>query len=163
MIPPLDWKFLLENFNQKCATPLDFQKFFVKNIQKIKNVLRPSSPPLRGRASPQGEALTKANSKRNVLRFVYVTAPHSSAVADTFPPRGSRKAAEHFCRKKWSLLNFFQARGRLWKRQIHNEIFCRDFCVRQGALVTADGSVQIVRNRGGRKLDTVLRKKNAKN
>ena len=33
----------------------------------------------------------------------------------SFPPRGSRKAAEHFCRKKWSLLNFFQARGRLWK------------------------------------------------
>ena len=75
-------------FNQKWAMPLDFQNFFVKNIQKIKNVLRPSSPPLRGRASPQGEALTKANSKRNVLRFVYVTAPHSSAVADTFPPRG---------------------------------------------------------------------------
>ena len=24
----------MENFNQKWATPLDFQKFFVKNIQK---------------------------------------------------------------------------------------------------------------------------------
>ena len=65
----------------------------------------------------QGEALTKANSKRNVLSFVYVAAPHSSAAADTFPPRGSRKAADHFCRKKWSSLNFFQARGRLGKRK----------------------------------------------
>ena len=43
--------------------PLDFQKFFVKNIQKIKNGLRPSSV----------------------------------AFSDSFPPRGSREAADNFC------------------------------------------------------------------
>ncbi len=41
--------------------PFDFQKFFVKNIQKIKNGLRvqcyaPHHRRYRGRASPQGEA-----------------------------------------------------------------------------------------------------------
>ena len=41
---------------RKQVAPLDFQKFFVENIQKIKNGLRPSPPPLCGRASPQGEA-----------------------------------------------------------------------------------------------------------
>ena len=45
--------FLIKNV----ATPLDFQKFFVKNIQKIKNVLRPSSVAVRRQLSPQGEAL----------------------------------------------------------------------------------------------------------
>ena len=40
--------------------PLDFQKFFVKNIQKIKNGLRPSSPCFARSFPPQGEALTKA-------------------------------------------------------------------------------------------------------
>ncbi|MFR2945084.1 MAG: hypothetical protein ACLTKZ_07725 [Lachnospiraceae bacterium] len=47
--------FILSSFSIM-KLPLDFQKFFVKNIQKIKNGLRPSSPPLRGRASPRGEA-----------------------------------------------------------------------------------------------------------
>ena len=65
--------------------------------------------------------------------------------------------------EKMKFTEFFSGKGKALERQIHNEIFCRDFCVRQGARVTADGSVQIVRNRGGRKLDTVLRKKNAKN
>ena len=32
--------------------PLDFQKFFVKNIQKIKNGLRPSPPPLSRQSLP---------------------------------------------------------------------------------------------------------------
>ena len=48
--------FILSSFSIM-KLPLDFQKFFVENIQKIKNGLRPSPPPLRGRASPQGEAL----------------------------------------------------------------------------------------------------------
>ena len=49
--------------------PLDFQKFFVKNIQKIKNGLRPSSPPLRGRASPQGEAAKRLTIFAEKMKF----------------------------------------------------------------------------------------------
>ena len=40
--------------------PLIFGNSF-RNIQKIKNVLRPSSLPLRGRAFPRGEAYIKGS------------------------------------------------------------------------------------------------------
>ena len=43
---------------RKQDTPLDFQKFFVKNIQKIKNGLRPSPPPLpRQSLPPEGKPM----------------------------------------------------------------------------------------------------------
>ena len=54
--------------------PLDFQKFFVKNIQKIKNGLRPSPP----------------------------------CFARSLPLRGSREAADNFCRKSFCGKNCFQ-------------------------------------------------------
>ena len=44
----------MKKFNQKLATPLDFQKFFVKNIQKIKNGLRPSSVAFSDSFPPRG-------------------------------------------------------------------------------------------------------------
>ena len=56
-VAPLDFrKFLSKKWaKHKMLRPLIFRNSF-RNIQKIKNVLRPSSPPLRGRASPRGEA-----------------------------------------------------------------------------------------------------------
>ena len=57
-------KFQKENFNQKWAAPLDFQKFFLKNIQKNKMGCTPHSsktsfcPP-----SPQGEGYHHCHKK----------------------------------------------------------------------------------------------------
>ena len=68
--------------------PLDFQKFFVKNIQKIKNGLRPS-PPCFARSLPRGEALTQGKASH----FCLIVRKHDEA-------RGSHEVAEHFCRRK---------------------------------------------------------------
>ena len=71
---------MLTNDFSKMKLPLDFQKFFVKNIQKIKNGLRPSSV----------------------------------AFSDSFPPRGSREAADNFC---LIVRKHDEARGSLGIRQ----------------------------------------------
>ena len=70
--------FLFKNCYSFLQLPLGFQKFFVKNIQKTKNGLRP---------------LTFRNSFRNIQKIknglrIICYAPHPSPVGDTKPPRG---------------------------------------------------------------------------
>ena len=129
--------------NQKCATPL------------ITATTWQSFPP-RG-------SLDEGKFKTKCFEFRLCSCPSFVCYRRHLPPQGeAAKRLSIFAEKNEVYWIFFR-QGEGSERQIHNEIFCRDFCVRQGARVTADGSVQIVRNRGGRKLDTVLRKKNAKN
>ena len=63
--------------------PLDFQKFFVKNIQKIKNGLRPSPPPL------SRQSLPPRGSREAADNFCLIVRKHDEA-------RGSLDVRQNF-------------------------------------------------------------------
>ena len=90
--------------------PLDFQKFFIKNIQKTKNGLHPSSVCFTD-SFPPGGSLYKAifqTKKKSELFFIRQSC--------ALPPSPKGKALK-CCRKKFCLLNFPPARGRLCKTE----------------------------------------------
>ena len=84
--------FILSSFFDN-ETALDFQKFFVKNIQKIKNGLRiiccaphhrryAAEPPPKGKPRSAAFKWFVSENKRR---------PSSVAFCDSFPPRGSHE------------------------------------------------------------------------
>nr|DAO69457.1 MAG TPA: hypothetical protein [Caudoviricetes sp.] len=86
--------------------PLDFQKFFIKNIQKIKNGLRPSPPCFARSLPPRGSLGTRLTIFaeemkirplifRNLLLKIFrkiknALRPSSVAVRRHLPPRWGR-------------------------------------------------------------------------
>ena len=99
--------------------PLIFGNFF-RNIQKIKNGLRPSfvqsfalyTFPPRGRLGSRRVDFSMAF---KVVLVENKLRPSSVNYVDSFPPRGSLdgEKASNFCRRKFCKQNFMQARGSL--------------------------------------------------
>ena len=85
--------------------PLDFQKFFVKNIQKIKNGLRPSPPPL------SRQSLPPRGSREAADNFCLIVRKHDEA-------RGSLDVRKGFpfLPKKMKFAEFFSGKGKAWNK-----------------------------------------------
>ena len=89
---------------------LDFQKFFIKNIQKTQKRATPRISLFHRQLPPKGEAFTKAifqTKKKSELFFI-----RQSCALPPFPKGKLKMLPKKFC-----LLNFPQARGRLGKAE----------------------------------------------
>ena len=111
---PLDWKFPVEKFNQKWATPLDFQKFFVKNIQKIKNGLRPSPPCFARSLPPRGSLGTRltifASLCASTMRQGEATKRHTLLAEENFVSKILCRQ-EGKTRSGWQFCEFFRKKN----------------------------------------------------
>ena len=90
----------MTNDFSKMKLPLDFQKFFVKNIQKIKNGLRPSPPCFARSLPPRG-------SREAADNFCLIVRKHDEA-------RGSLDEGKDypFCLHKILLAKFYAGKGK---------------------------------------------------
>ena len=101
----------MDNFNQKSATPLDFQKFFVKNIQKIKNGLCPSPPPLpRQSLPPRGSLWNRLTifAEKNEVCWIFFRQGEAYEIGWPFLP------------KKMKFAEFFSGKGEPWRKAEFN-------------------------------------------
>ena len=96
--------------------PLDFQKFFIKNIQKTQKRATPLISLFHRQLPPKGEAFTKAifqTKKKSELFFI-----RQSCALPPFPKGKALSRKDFpFLPKKFCLLNFPQARGILCKAE----------------------------------------------